>query len=304
MGLNEFYRLSAIDPDVQKHLNATMDDNKLVQKPKKVVFLDVDGTIAPFGAPIPQSAIQAIRMARQNGNKVLLCTGRSRAELQPQVMAIGFDGMVGAAGAFVDIDGANIFFSKLQDEWVAEIIDYFDMNKIHGFFQCPSMTYARERSLVAFAAMLSASSEHSRRDEVVIPGIVAKEHLYECRDVTKIFFLSETTPVEEVRRHFAGRFMIINNTIGLPEEKSGELSRTGVSKATGIEVVLKHYGCDRADSVAIGDGYNDLEMIEYAGTGIAMGNGVGSLKQLADHVTADINDDGLYKAFQYAGLIT
>lgn len=280
-----------------------MDNNKLVLKPKKVVFLDVDGTIAPFDAPIPQSAIQAIRMARQNGNKVLLCTGRSRAELQPQIMSIGFDGMVGAAGAFVDIDGTNIFFAKLRDEWVAEIIEYFDRNNICGFFQCPAMTYARQRSLDAFSSMLGAPVVPDQRDGLVIPGIVAKENLYECKDVTKIFFLSETTPVEDVRKHFSGRFMVINNTIGLPMDKSGELSQLGVSKATGIEVVLKHYGCDRADSVAVGDGYNDLEMIEYAGTGIAMGNGVDSLKQLADHVTADIHDDGLYKAFRLVGLV-
>lgn len=280
-----------------------MDDNKLVLKPKKVVFLDVDGTIAPFDAPIPQSAIQAIRMARQNGNRVLLCTGRSRAELQPQVMSIGFDGMVGAAGAFVDIDGTDVFFAKLREEWVAEIIDYFDKHHIHGFFQCPAMTYARQRSLDAFSTMLGMSVTSSQRDGVVIPGIVAKENLYECRDVTKIFFLSETTLVEEVRKHFSGRFMVINNTIGLPMDKSGELSQLGISKATGIEIVLKHYGCDIADSIAIGDGYNDLEMVEYAGTGIAMGNGVDSLKQIADYVTTDINDDGLYKAFRHVGLV-
>lgn len=270
---------------------------------KKIVFLDVDGTIAPLDAPIPQSAIDAIRMARQNGHKVLLCTGRSRAEMQPKVMSIGFDGMVGAAGAFVDIDGKNIFFAKLQDEWITEIIDYFDKKQIYGFFQCPAMTYARQSSLEAFAAMVHASVKSVHDDGMVIPGIVAKEDLYECRDVTKVFFLSETTSVEEVRRHFSDRFMVINNTIGLPKEKSGELSQAGITKATGIEVVLKYYGCDRADSIAIGDGYNDLEMIEYAGTGIAMGNGVDSLKQLAGYVTADIHDDGLHQAFKHMGLI-
>ncbi|MFA6840447.1 MAG: HAD family hydrolase [Sphaerochaetaceae bacterium] len=270
--------------------------------PKKVVFLDVDGTIAPLDAPIPQSAVDAIRMARQNGAKVLLCTGRSRAELQPNVMAIGFDGMVGGAGAFVDIDGVNIFFAKLEDRQVVEIIDYFDSHAVHGFFQSPAVTYARRASMEAFVAMLGRNVKPGT-DPVVIPGIVAKENLYECRDVTKVFFLSEVTSVDEVRDHFSGRFMVINNTIGLPGDRSGELSRLGITKATGMEAVLRFYGCERSDSIAIGDGYNDLEMIEYAGTGIAMGNAVEPLKRLADYVTADIHEDGLYKAFRHTGLI-
>lgn len=233
----------------------------------------------------------------------MLCTGRSRAELQPQVVAIGFDGMVGGAGAFVDIRGENIYFSKLDDASVSEIIDYFDANKIHGFYQCRTVTYARKNSMEAFERMLVASANSLTGEHAVIPGIAVMEELHNCRDVTKVFFLSEATSVETVQRHFSDRFSVINNTIGLPKEKSGELSQLGVSKATGMEVALKYFGCDRADCVAVGDGYNDLEMIEYAGTGIAMGNGVDSLKQLADYVTADIHDDGLYKAFKYAGLI-
>ncbi len=286
--------LSPVDPNEKNRLNEAME----IQTPRHVVFLDVDGTIAPLDAPIPQSAIDAIRIARQNGHKVFLCTGRSRAELQPNVMAIGFDGMVGCAGAFVDREGEQLFSAKLDDSSVAEIIEYFDRKHIHGFFQTPAVTYARKASLDLFATLTKTDG-----DGFVIPGIVAKENLFECHDVTKIFFISNDTPVKEIRKHFANRFMVIHNTIGLEEELSGELSQLGITKATGMEVVLKHYQLDRTHSIAVGDGYNDLEMIEYAGVGIAMGNAVDSLKQLADYVTDDIHVDGLAKAFKHMHLI-
>ena len=61
--------------------------------------------------------------------------------------------------------------------------------------------------------------------------------------------------------------------------------------------------CGREDAVAIGDGDNDIEMIRYAGTGVAMGNGSPWVKEIADYVTDSIEKDGLWKAFSHLGLL-
>ena len=58
----------------------------------KAVFLDVDGTLVNEGGLVPESAQRAVREARANGHRVFLCTGRSPAELWPQIRDIGFDG--------------------------------------------------------------------------------------------------------------------------------------------------------------------------------------------------------------------
>ncbi|KRB78699.1 haloacid dehalogenase [Nocardioides sp. Root190] len=71
-----------------------------------------------------------------------------------------------------------------------------------------------------------------------------------------------------------------------------DLAPVGVSKASGLEYVAQQLGIDRADVLAIGDGRNDIEMLEWAGRGVAMGQSVDEVKAVADDVTASVDEDG------------
>lgn len=77
----------------------------------------------------------------------------------------------------------------------------------------------------------------------------------------------------------------------------------GVHKATGIETLLEHLQMEWADTIAIGDGHNDLEMLERAGVGIAMDNASDFVKAHADEITPAIVDDGIWHAFHRHGLL-
>ena len=68
---------------------------------KKIVFLDVDGTLVDYNGDLPDSAVQAVRAARANGHRVYISTGRSKAEVYPELWAIGLDGMIGGNGSYV-----------------------------------------------------------------------------------------------------------------------------------------------------------------------------------------------------------
>lgn len=63
-----------------------------------LIFLDIDGTLCGPGGVVPPSAIDACQKARQNGHLIFLCTGRSKVEISDEIMGIGFDGVIGAAG--------------------------------------------------------------------------------------------------------------------------------------------------------------------------------------------------------------
>ena len=78
----------------------------------KIVFLDVDGTITDYENRIPASAKRAIRAAREKGNRVYMCTGRSKAENPPELTEIGFDGMIGGNGAYVE-DAGEVVMHQL-----------------------------------------------------------------------------------------------------------------------------------------------------------------------------------------------
>lgn len=71
-----------------------------------------------------------------------------------------------------------------------------------------------------------------------------------------------------------------------------DLSPVGVSKASGLDYVVRELGLTADDALAIGDGRNDLEMLRWAGRGVAMGQAVGEVRDAADAVTASVSDDG------------
>ena len=77
----------------------------------------------------------------------------------------------------------------------------------------------------------------------------------------------------------------------------------GFSKGTGIEKLCEVTGADIKDTIAIGDGANDLDMFRAAGFSVAMGNGAQSARDAADHVTSDLKEDGIMNALMHLGLI-
>ena len=66
----------------------------------KIIFLDVDGTLVDYENHLPGSAVAAVRQARANGHRIYICTGRSKAEIYPELWDIGLDGMIGGNGSY------------------------------------------------------------------------------------------------------------------------------------------------------------------------------------------------------------
>jgi hypothetical protein len=92
-------------------------------------------------------------------------------------------------------------------------------------------------------------------------------------------------------------------TLHSPEGQFGDISDGSIMKRDGIEKVLEYCNMDKADAVGVGDSGNDIDMLEYCGIGIAMGNGSDEIKKAADYVTTDIDEDGIKNAFLWLGVI-
>ena len=75
------------------------------------------------------------------------------------------------------------------------------------------------------------------------------------------------------------------------------------TKATGIKHLIEYLNIDIKDTYGFGDGHNDKEMIEFCGTGIAMGNAIQKVKDASDYITDDIDNDGIYKALKHFNII-
>ena len=91
---------------------------------KKILFIDVDGTLcSPVYNEPPASAVTAIRKARAAGHKAYICTGRSKAEIYQDLLDIGFDGIIGGNGCYVEDHGKVIMHEKLTSDEVRHVVD-------------------------------------------------------------------------------------------------------------------------------------------------------------------------------------
>ena len=259
-------------------------------------FFDIDGTILPVGQHIPQSALDAFAKAKAQGHRLFFCTGRSPFELTEELRSLPFDGGVFSAGAHVVVDGKTIFSKYLTDEQRAfffSIVERFDLLWI---IQSDDGSYLKQETQDFYCEL--TRKVYSRSIDFLGFNIV--DAFPADKPIVKLFILSKKGLVLEARKALEGPLHSVNNTNGLPPECAAELMAPDLTKASGIDHVLAYLGEDRASTVGIGDGENDIEMIETCNLGIAMGNACTSLKEKADFVTSDIQTDGLARAMEYA----
>lgn len=281
---------------------------------RRVVFLDVDGTILEHGSVIAPSTVTAIRSARAAGHRVYLCTGRADADIHPDVRAIGVDGAISNGGAFAT-DGDELILARpmLRSD-AARLVDYFERHGLHYFLQSHEAVYASDgiRAFAAdfFAQRRAQQAADRRRLGISAPPPVTPISHYlptaaaDLDLVAKAVFVStEAGSLTHAQRDLGDRFLVIPGSIPLPGGSNGEISVQGTDKGTGVRAMLTHLGLDPVDAVGIGDSWNDREMFEVVGTSVAMGQAPPGVRALADLVTTDVLDDGIWNAFRRLGLI-
>ena len=251
---------------------------------QKVVFLDVDGTIVNDKGIIPESTQIAIRKAVENGHKLVVCSGRSLFQLPQMLLDLGFSGMVTAAGAQVIAGGKEIYHAVIDEEHRKFIVDYMEKN---NFVYC-------------FQTDAGITEEHLRQ---LVGEFFIQEDVWNNEKEEKLIYYDAPFGVARVHADLEPYFDVVALSLSGADDYCGEVGINGIHKATGMKRYLEYVGIPREDSIAIGDGPNDLQMMDYAGIGIAMGNAREEVKKRADMVTSHIDEDGLYHALDRLGLL-
>ena len=256
----------------------------------KAAFFDIDGTLLPFHAKaLPESTVQALAALRKNGVKTFIATGRPPVHL-PYLHAldgIPFDGYVTMNGQYCYLADGELLYSRYIDRAALRtLLPYIEKEKLSiGFVEKDNCYFnlIDERS-ANFAKELGQGTAD-------IAARIAQNPIYQLSA-----FLPDNYEEEFLRRcpgclavRWSPDFADI-----LPE---------GGGKPNGLAHTLAHLGLTREQSIAFGDGGNDVTMLEYAGIGVAMGNACDAAKAAADYVTDDITADGLAKALAHFGLI-
>lgn len=278
---------------------------------RKIIFIDVDGTLCNDKGLVPESAAIAVKEARKNGHLVYLCTGRSKAELFDHIMDIGFDGIIGAGGGFVEIGDEMLYHKKVSEENIKHLVDFFNEHNVNFYIESNGGLYASENLIPELEKIIygdvESDSEAKYKKENnpnhFIEALITGQDLYR-NDVNKACFLEpKEISFEQIKEEFKNEFEVIHCTVPAFGDDSGELGVPGVHKATAIEILLKHLNIGAKNTIAFGDGMNDVEMFQACELGIAMGNAKPGLKEIADEITDTHDEGGIYNSLKKHGLI-
>ena len=276
---------------------------------EKIILIDVDGTLLDYENKLPESAKMAIRQARQNGHKVYICTGRSKAEVYDYIWDIGLDGMIGGNGSYVEDNGEVIMHQLITAEQCKHVVDWLHDRHLEFYLESNSGLYASENFEVVADPVIKVYCQRKGKENTdqltvrdVFPEMIYGGELYRD-DVNKISFV-----LSSYQDH-------LDSITEFPDLKPGtwggkgeialfgDLGVKDITKAHAIDVLLKNLGAKKEDTFAFGDAKVDIPMLEYCEVGVAMGSGGDEIKAMADYVTDDVDKDGLYNAFVHFGLI-
>lgn len=269
----------------------------------KLIFFDIDGTLVDFSMQIPDSTLEGLQLARANGHRIAICTGRPYTNIYPFLLDFGFDGVVASAGAYIQYRDKKIYHSILAPEKLVILADLFRRHGAAYFLQGYSGRFVSEPDSLVMDEILSEGEGAKKlREGMILCEAPERQEGMECG----VYFQSDAV-VEQMQREADaatdGYFCLTGCSFGTDIVYSGEITRKGVNKATGMQRLLEAMGMSQQDSVAFGDGSNDFEMIQFAGQGIVMGNGIPKLKECGDYVTTAIDQDGIWNGLKHLGLI-
>ena len=272
---------------------------------RKLIFLDIDGTLTPAGSnQPPESAMKAVKAAQAKGHLVFLCTGRNPAMLAP-VLALGFDGAVAGAGGYVFTKDEVLFDCPMKKEEFETGMRLLKENGVFRTIEARDATWGDEDLGDFLAQAGEGNSELVRWRKALAEQLNIRPMAeYDGSPIYKIVFMCrEAKQLESARAALEKDYNFVVQDVAAHNCLNGELINRQFDKGKGVRIVAEHYGMDLADTIGFGDSMNDLEMIETVGYSVCMANGSPALQAKSDLVCPAVEEDGLYKAFEQLKLI-
>ena len=268
--------------------------------PIKALFLDIDGTLVASDETISPRVRQTLQCVREMGVEVVLCTGRTRWRLRPILHQVP-----APVGYVITSNGSVMYHVETGVTHYRHLMPIpLALKVIRLVLEAGSEPYVFEDS---DRLDVEGSRVLFHPDRPV--GEWAEFPRY--RSYTEI---AENLPFEPVSVSAFGHPSIMRPLAAhLIEASKGELSiiQTGsaetwgveiyvanISKQLGVESVAKRLNLSRTELMAIGDHINDIEMLQWAGIGVAMGNAQPEVRAVADWITSDVESDGVAHAIE------
>ncbi len=257
----------------------------------RLIATDLDGTLLRSDGNVSARTRRALDAARDAGIETIPVTARQPIGLRPIAEQAGFDGWAlcgnGAYGVHLTT-GEHLFAQEIPAEvqrQLAEALRAVVPDLLFASVRDAGEGFVAQDGYAALAKLADHKRDPATMGAVTLDDVLAAPSL-------KLVIRHPTRPIEEV---FAALRSL--GLTGFETTMSGapfvEVMAQGVSKATGLAQVCERLGIDRSEVLAFGDALNDLEMLEWAGHGVAVANAIDEVRDAADEVTASNDDDGV-----------
>ncbi|WP_156288846.1 Cof-type HAD-IIB family hydrolase [Oceanobacillus salinisoli] len=260
-------------------------------KNRHLIALDLDGTLLTDKKEISSRTKQTVFKAMDEGHIVIIATGR------PHRASIEYYHELGLKTPMVNFNGAlihhptdkkwDVLHNPMPIRTARQIIEAsYDLDVHNILAEIMDEVYMEQ-----YDEKVIELFQQSKNDPPFTIGNL-KHNLKE--DPTSLLIYPKEDDILKLRNHLTEYHaeLIEHRRWGTPYNVI-EIVKKGINKAVGLQKIAHYFDISKENIIAFGDEDNDLEMIDYAGVGVAMGNAIDELKQVADHVTDTNEEDGI-----------
>jgi len=261
------------------------------EKPNiKAVFLDIDGTLISFKTnTIPESTRNAIQSLRAKGIKVIVATGRSINSLD-HIGHITFDGFITFNGSYcITAEGQVMDKTFIDPSDIKSLVRYAE-----SFPLSYSLMYENKVEINDAAPEVVGMYAHIN---LPVPSVHDKENIDTDHVLQANIFLKQDDEETFMKN------VMPNSSASRWSPLFADVNHGGITKSTGIKHFCEYFGIDISETMAFGDGGNDIAMLKFTKIGVAMGNANEDVKKIADYITEDVDNHGIESALIYFGVL-
>ena len=276
---------------------------------KKLIALDMDGTLLSTTKTISPENKQAIKDAQAAGHIVMICSGRPHVSLTKFLQAEGLDDLpISASNGTISIVDGQIIDQVVMDktvakkvfEWLVKHQFAFNLYTAEGVFS-HAMFFEWARQDAQGRPDFEDKKAEFARIEAYFKTIITDrfnqwEDLPADLAIFKFFVLTPEFERKKMFEDFASA--VTEATFTSSHSDNVEISDARGHKGTGVTAIANYFGIPIGDIVAMGDNFNDVGMLEVAGLAVAMGNAEDGVKAIADVVTLSNDEHGVAHAIR------
>lgn len=262
---------------------------------RSALFFDIDGTVlSEITGQIPQSAVEALAKAGQNGHLLFVNTGRTWCALPEEIKKAPFDGYLCGCGTYLVYHGEVLFSRSILRERGVDILNKMESCRIEGVCEGVENVYYPNH-VTRFLELEGAKRHYQARRLGNGSHIEDRDFIYD-----KLFiYVDDSSREQEFWEYIAEDMDVIDR-----EKRRYEIIQKGYNKATACEFIRKRFGLSLDCCYVFGDSSNDLAMFQYAPHAIAMGKHSPALMPYTEYVTKTVEEDGIAHALAHYGFLT